>query len=85
MEDTVREAQTRPCRIKAFFQREHTPAEKGAMVAAALLAGVAVGVLLAPVSGGIHLEVSLGSHNGCYNKGCGSKNKSKTSRKKQPK
>ena len=83
MEDTVRKAQTVPCRIKAFFQREHTPAEKGAMVAAALLAGIAAGMLLAPVSSGIHLELSLGSHNGCYNKGCGSKNKSKSTKEKR--
>lgn len=64
----------KPCRIKAFFNREHTPAEKGAMVAAALLAGVAVGMLLAPAASGIHMEVSIGSHNGCYNKNCGSNN-----------
>lgn len=85
MEGTGREVQKRPCRIKAFFQREHTPAEKGAMVAAALMTGVAVGMLLAPVSGGIHLELSLGSHNGCYNEGCGSKNKSKTTKEKRQK
>lgn len=47
-----KEKACKPCRIKEFFNRDHTPAEKGAMVAAALLTGVAVGLLLAPVTSG---------------------------------
>lgn len=79
-----KEKACKPCRIKEFFNRDHTPAEKGVMVATALLTGVAVGLLLAPVTSGIHLELSIGSHNGCYNEGCGSNN-SKTSKEKRQK
>lgn len=78
-----KEKSCKPCRIKAFLEREHTPAEKGVMAAAALLTGVAVGLLLAPATGGIHLELSIGSHNGCYNKDCGSKNSKSSAKEKR--
>lgn len=50
------------CRIRRFFEREHTPVEKGLMIAAGFAAGLAAGLLLSPVKGGI--EISVGSHNG---------------------
>ncbi len=78
-----KEKTCRPCRIKAFLEREHTPAEKGVMAAAALLTGVALGLFLAPATDGIHLEISIGSHNGCYNRDCGSNNSSKSLAKKK--
>ena len=45
----------------------HTPIEKGLMVAAGLMTGIVIGMVISPVRGGIGLEVSLGSHNGCGN------------------
>lgn len=71
------------CRIREFFQREHTPAEKVVMVAAALAAGFAAGMLLSPVKNGISFEVSVGSHNGCYNTDCGSRNNQSTKKEKK--
>ncbi|MGC2872854.1 hypothetical protein ACDL92_06185 [Ihubacter sp. mB4P-1] len=63
----------RTCRLKAFFEKEHTASEKAGMVAAALLVGLAAGILLSPVRNGIHIEASVGSHNGCNNRDCGVK------------
>lgn len=55
----------KPCKIKSFLERKHTPAEKALMISAGVLAGIAIGVVLSPIKGGI--EVSIGSHNGCGN------------------
>lgn len=53
------------CKIKSFFKRPHTPCETGLMVAAGVMAGVLIGLTLAPITNGI--EISIGSHNGCGN------------------
>ena len=37
------------------------------MVAGGLMAGIVIGMVISPIRGGIGLEVSLGSHNGCGN------------------
>ncbi|WP_419026046.1 hypothetical protein [Emergencia sp.] len=66
-EDTNTAAACKPCKIKEFFNRQHTPIEKGLMVAAGLMTGIVIGMVISPVRGGIGLEVSLGSHNGCGN------------------
>lgn len=64
-EETKVTAECRPCRIKEFLERQHTPFEKGLMVAASMITGVLIGLALSPVKGGI--EISIGSHNGCEN------------------
>lgn len=64
-EETKVSAECRPCKIKAFFEREHTPLEKGMMVAAGVVTGIVIGLAISQVQGGI--EVSIGSHNGCGN------------------
>ena len=53
------------CKINSFLEREHTALEKGLMITGGLLAGLVIGLAIAPVTGGI--EVSIGSHNGCDN------------------
>ena len=52
----------KPSRIRRFLEREHTPFEKGMMIAAGFVTGLAAGILLSPRKGGI--EISIGSHNG---------------------
>ena len=59
------------CRLKRFLQKEHTPAEKAMLVSAAALIGAAAGIILFSASGGINIEISIGSHNGCHNTGNG--------------
>lgn len=68
MEDT--------CRLKKFLLKEHTPAEKAMLVSAAALVGAAAGIILFSASGGINIEISIGSHNGCHNTGNGCDNTS---------
>lgn len=53
------------CRLGRFLHRTHTPAEKGLIIGAAVFAGAAAGLLLSGALGGVHIEVSIGSHNGC--------------------
>ena len=50
-------------KVKTFFKRDHTPLEKGLMVATGVFAGIVIGVALSPLKGGF----ALGSHNGCGN------------------
>lgn len=57
------------CRFIKFLRREHTPAEKSLIIGAAALAGATVGILLTGAGGGIQIEVSIGSHNGCRTSG----------------
>ncbi|MCI9638893.1 hypothetical protein D1155_09615 [Anaerotruncus sp. 80] len=64
------------CRLKRFLQKEHTPAEKAMLVSAAALIGAAAGIILFSASGGINIEISIGSHNGCHNTGNGCDNTS---------
>ena len=64
------------CRLKRFLQKEHTPAEKAMLVSAAALIGAAEGIILFSASGGINIEISIGSHNGCHNTGNGCDNTS---------
>ncbi|MCI5689107.1 hypothetical protein AALA24_04915 [Anaerovoracaceae bacterium 42-11] len=64
------------CRLKKFLQKEHTPAEKAILVSAAALVGAAAGIILFSASGGINIEISIGSHNGCHNTGNGCDNTS---------
>lgn len=64
------------CRLKRFLQKEHTPAEKAMLVSAAALIGAAAGLILFSASGGINIEISIGSHNGCHNTGNGCDNTS---------
>ncbi|WP_251615525.1 hypothetical protein [Senimuribacter intestinalis] len=64
------------CRLKRFLQKEHTPAEKAMLVSAAALIGAAAGIILFSASGGINIEISIGSHNGCHNTGNGCDNNS---------
>ena len=64
------------CRLKRFLQKEHTPAEKAMLVSAAALIGAAAGIILVSASGGINIEISIGSHNGCHNTGNGCDNTS---------
>ncbi len=64
------------CRLKKFLQKEHTPAEKAMLVSAAALVGAAAGIILFSASGGINIEISIGSHNGCHNTGNGCDNTS---------
>ncbi|MCI9477364.1 hypothetical protein AALA22_10330 [Anaerovoracaceae bacterium 41-7] len=64
------------CRLKRFLQKEHTPAEKAMLVSAAALIGAATGIILFSASGGINIEISIGSHNGCHNTGNGCDNTS---------
>ncbi len=71
-----KECKAKTCRLKQFLQKEHTPAEKGLLIGAAALAGAAAGILLFTVSGGINIEISIGSHNGCHNTGNGCENTS---------
>ncbi len=66
-EDTKQAAACKPCKIKEFFNRQHTPAEKGLMVTVGVMAGIVIGMVISPIRGGIGLELSLGSHNGCGN------------------
>ena len=64
------------CRLKKFLQKEHTPAERAMLVSAAALVGAAAGIILFSASGGINIEISIGSHNGCHNTGNGCDNTS---------
>ncbi len=64
------------CKLKRFLQKEHTPAEKAMLVSAAALVGAAAGIILFSASGGINIEISIGSHNGCHNSGNGCDNTS---------
>ena len=64
------------CRLKRFLQKEHTPAEKAMLGSAAALIGAAAGISLFSASGGINIEISIGSHNGCHNTGNGCDNTS---------
>ena len=64
------------CRLKRFLQKEHTPAEKAMLVSAAALIGAAAGIILFSASGGINIEISIGSHNGCHTTGNGCDNTS---------
>lgn len=64
------------CRLKKFLQKEHTPAEKAMLVSVAALVGAAAGIILFSASGGINIEISIGSHNGCHNTGNGCDNTS---------
>ena len=66
-EDTNTAPACKPCKIKEFFNRQHTPIEKGLMVAGGLMAGIVIGMVISPIRVVIELEVSLGSHNGCGN------------------
>lgn len=50
-------------KVKAFFERQHTPLEKGLMVGSSILIGFVLGVLFSPIKKGI----AIGSHNGCEN------------------
>ena len=42
---------------KGIFNRQHTPIEKGLMVAGGLMAGIVIGMVISPIRGGIGLEV----------------------------
>ena len=53
------------CKVKAFLEREHSAMEKGLLITGGVLAGLLLGLAIAPVTHGI--EVSIGSHNGCDN------------------
>lgn len=57
------------CRLLKYLRREHTLAEKGVIIGTAVLAGAAAGILLLGAGGGIQIEVSIGSHNGCRTSG----------------
>ena len=50
-------------KIKTFFVKEHTPLEKGLMVATALCTGIIIGFVASPIKRG----VAIGSNNGCEN------------------
>ena len=63
-ENTIEVKKT--CRIRNFLEREHTPLEKGIIIAAGFAAGLAAGLILSPAKGGI--EISIGSHNGSDNR-----------------
>ena len=77
-EDTNTAPACKPCKIKEFFNRQHTPIEKGLMVAGGLMAGFVIVLVISPFRGVIGVVVSLVSHNGCgiYDNDC-----SKTTRK----
>lgn len=64
-EETKMVAECKPCKIKTFLERQHTPAEKGLIIVAGVLTGVLIGLAIAPATGGI--EISVGSHNGSEN------------------
>lgn len=61
MEENMVEVKTK-CRLRRFLEREHTPFEKGMIIAAGFAAGLVTGMILSPAKGGI--EISVGSHNG---------------------
>lgn len=59
------------CPIRKFLRRNHTPLEKGLMIAGAFATGIAIGMILAPATDGIEISVarggintSIGSNNG---------------------
>lgn len=67
MNEENKAAPCRTCKFKEFFNKIHTPTEKILLAASAVLVGAAAGYILSPVKGGINIEISVGSHNGCGN------------------
>lgn len=64
------------CRIRNFFSKKRTAAEECLLIGSAALAGAVISAALFSFSGGINIEISVGSHNGCHNTGNGCDNTS---------
>jgi hypothetical protein len=54
-------------KIQNFLNQEHTPLEKGLLISVALLSGIIIGFLAAPIKKGIKMWSDNGNGNGCHN------------------
>lgn len=54
-------------KIQNFLNQEHTPLEKGLLISVALLSGIIIGFLAAPIKKGIKMCSDNGNGNGCNN------------------
>ncbi len=74
-------------KIQIFLEQEHTPLEKGLLISVALLAGIIIGFLAAPIKKGIQMWSDNGNGNSCNNTGTNTKpaTKSQNKEKQNPK
>lgn len=71
-------------KIQNFLEQEHTPLEKGLLISVALLAGIIIGFLAAPIKKGIQMWSDNGNGNGCNNTGTNTKPNTKLKNDKNP-
>lgn len=67
MNEEMKTTDCKPCKVKEFFNKFQTPTEKMLLACSAVLIGAAAGYALSTVKGGINIDISIGSHNGCNN------------------